>query len=92
MTESDVFRGHRNEYVCCRFRTTESGLSRESVLLQIDEADQPVLFVTDLGDGCWQANSRLPAGLRPGEHSVRIRTTCSTFSVPGVLRFQPSGA
>jgi tRNA (mo5U34)-methyltransferase len=87
MTESDIFHGHRNEYVCCRFQTTETGLERESVILRIDEAVQPVLFLTNLGNGRWQANSRLPAGLTPGTHSVRIGTIRSPLSLPGKIMF-----
>ncbi len=89
MTESDIFHGHRNEYVCCRFRTAVSGLDRVSIILEIDEAEQPLLFLTDLGDGCWQANSRLPAGLQPGSHRVRVRTLGSAFSAPGEIFFRP---
>jgi tRNA (mo5U34)-methyltransferase len=90
MTDSAIFHGHRNEYVCCRFRAAEPILDRESVILQIDDAPQPVLFLTDLGSGCWQANSRLPAGLKPGQVYVRIRTLHSVFSDPEEISFQPS--
>jgi hypothetical protein len=89
MTSSGVFHGHRNEYVCCRFRTAELELDRDTVILQIDDAAQPVLFLTDLGDGCWQANSRLPAGLKPGPHAVRVRSLQSAFSDPAEIFFQP---
>jgi tRNA (mo5U34)-methyltransferase len=92
MTESDVFHGHRNEYVCCRFRTAEPGLDRDSVILLIDDTEQSVVFLTDLGGGCWQANSRLPAGLEQGQHSVRIRTARSAFGTPGNILFQPPGS
>ncbi len=86
MTDSEVFHGHRNEYVCCRFRTPETALDRAAVILEIDEAAQPVLFLTDLGNGCWQTNSRLPAGLQPGSHSVRLRTLRSPFSTSHQIR------
>ena len=92
MTESDVFYGHRNEYVCCRFRTVETAIDRDSVILRIDDAEQPMLFLTDLGGGCWQANSRLPTGLKQGPHSVRIRTIRSAFGAPGNILFQPPGS
>jgi len=92
MTDSNVFHGHRNEYICCRFRTPEQALDRESVLLQIDDAAQPVLFLTDLGAGCWQANSRPPADQKPGSRSVRIRTLQSAFSDPAQIFFQPSSS
>ena len=89
MTESDVFRGYRNEYICCRFRTPETPLDRQSVVLEIDETAQPVLFLTDLGGGCWQTNSRLPAHTPPGRHRVRLRTISSPFSTPGSFRVEP---
>ncbi len=90
MTESNTFQGHRNEYVSCRFRTAEQALDRDTVILQIDDIPQPVLFLTDLGNGCWQANSRLPAGLTPGPHFVKFRTLHSALSDPVELKFQPS--
>jgi tRNA (mo5U34)-methyltransferase len=90
MTESDIFHGHRNEYVCCRFRTPETALDRAAVILEIDEIEQPVLFLTDLGDGCWQTNSRLPAGIPTGPHDVRLRTPHSPFSDPKLIRLQPA--
>jgi tRNA (mo5U34)-methyltransferase len=91
LTGSAVFQGHRNEYVCCRFRSAEAGLDRDTVILRVDDDEQPLLFLTDLGSGCWQANSRLPAGLQPGLHHVRVRTQRSVFGAPGDIQFQPSG-
>ena len=90
MTESDVFYGHRNEYVCCRFRTAETGLDRDSVILMIGEMEQPVAFLTDLGDGGWQANSRLPGGLTEGRQPVRVRTIHSPWSESRDVFFRPS--
>jgi tRNA (mo5U34)-methyltransferase len=92
MTDSDIFHGHRNEYVCCRFRSAEPSLDRDSVILRIDDAEQPVMFLTDLGGGCWQANARLPAGLGVGHHFVRISTLRSDFGAPGEISFRPSGS
>jgi tRNA (mo5U34)-methyltransferase len=80
MTESEVFEGHRNEYICCRFHSVEPALNRATVILEIDESQQPVLFLTDLGDNRWQANARLPNGLPPGPHRIRVRTLQSPFS------------
>ena len=80
MTESPRFHGYKDERLCCRFRTQEYGLKREDVILEVDEVEQPVLFLTDLGNGCWQTNSRFPRGLAPGAHRVRLRTVRSGFS------------
>ena len=80
MTESLRFHGYRDERLCCRFRTPEQGLKREDVILEIDGMEQPVLFLTDLGDGGWQTNSRFPQGLASGAHRVRLRTVRSSFS------------
>jgi hypothetical protein len=91
MSDSNVFHGHRNEYVCCRFRTPQPALDRESVILQIDEILQPVLFLTDIGAGCWQANSRLPGSMQPGTHQVRIRTTSSPFGSAQGMELRPAG-
>ena len=80
MTESEVFAGHRNEYVCCRFHSVVPALNRGNVILEIDEVAQALLFLTDLGDDRWQANARLPNGLAAGVHRVRVRTSRSPFS------------
>jgi hypothetical protein len=88
MTESDAFYGHRNEYISCRFRTTAPALDRGRVTLQVDEAEQPVVFLTDLGEGRWQANSRLPAGLVNGSHDVRIRILGGQFSEAAQIRLR----
>ena len=90
MTESAIFQGHRNEYVCCRFRTAETGLDRDRVILEIDDSRQSILFLTDLGAGAWQTNSRLPAGLAAGAHLVRVRTLDSGPSNSAEIVFQPS--
>jgi hypothetical protein len=92
MTESPRFHGYRDERLCCRFRTPERGLTREDVILEIDETEQPVLFLTDLGDGCWQTNSKLPRDPAPGAHRVRLRTVRSAFSHGAEIIFDPEGA
>jgi|GEM_PF-343621 tRNA (mo5U34)-methyltransferase len=80
VTETRIFRGYRNEYLICWFTTPETNLTREDVVLEIDQREQPVTFLCDLGNGAWQTNSRIPADLGPGRHSVRIRTIRSPFN------------
>jgi tRNA (mo5U34)-methyltransferase len=80
VTETRVFQGHRNEYLICWFVTTEEKLTREDVILAIDGVEQALLFLTDLREGAWQTNSRLPAALAPGPRRVRVRTIRSAWS------------
>jgi hypothetical protein len=90
-TETPVFQGYRNEYVICWFTTIETGLTREDILLEIDGAEQPVVFLTDIRENTWQTNSRLPAGLAAGPHRARLRTIRSGWSNQAefVLTSQP---
>jgi hypothetical protein len=83
VTGTRAFQGYRNEYLICWFTTPETGLTREDVILEIDGAEEPVLFLTDLRGGAWQTNSRLPAVMPPGSHQVRIRTIRSPWSNAG---------
>jgi hypothetical protein len=64
-------------------------LKRQDVLVQVDGHDVAVLFLTDVGDGRWQTNSRLPADLKPGPHRLRVRTARSPFSNEEEIRFEP---
>ena len=79
-TETPVFQGYRNEYVICWFTTLETGLTREDIILEIDGAEEPVVFLTDIRENTWQTNSRLPAGLAAGPHRARLRTIRSGWS------------
>ena len=64
----------------CWFTTLEAGLTRESIIVEIDGAEVPVAFLTDIRENTWQTNSRLPANLTPGPHRVRLRTIRSGWS------------
>jgi tRNA (mo5U34)-methyltransferase len=81
-TETPVFQGYRNEYVICWFTTLETGLTREDIILEIDGAEEPVVFLTDIRENTWQTNSRLPVVLAAGSHRARLRTIRSGWSNP----------
>jgi tRNA (mo5U34)-methyltransferase len=89
VTGTASFRGYKNEYLCVWFRSNERNLKRQDVLVQVDGHDLAVLFLTDVGDGRWQTNSRLPADLKPGRHRLRVRTAGSWFSHEVEIRFEP---
>ena len=88
ITTTAIFHGYKNEYLCARFRSRETDLKRQDVLVQVDGVDSGVLFLTDVGDGRWQTNSRLP-DLSPGTHQVRVRTARSPFSKEVEISFEP---
>lgn len=83
------FRGYKKEYLCARFRSEEPNLKREDVMVQVDGRDVPVVFLMEVGDGRWQADSRLPGDIPPGTHPVRVRTARSPFSNPMEIQFDP---
>jgi tRNA (mo5U34)-methyltransferase len=89
VTGTTQFRGYKNEYLCTWFRSAEQDLKRHDVLVQVDGLDAPVLFLTDVGGGRWQTNSRLPSELAPGTHRVRVRTARSPVSNVFEIRFDP---
>jgi hypothetical protein len=89
VTGSPSFRGYKNEYLCTWFRSREPDLKRQDVLVQVDGQDVPVLFLTDVGEGRWQTNSRLPSGLVAGIHQLRVRTGRSSFGEDVEISFDP---
>ena len=88
VTGTTSFRGYKNEYLCVWFRSTGK-LTRSDVLVQVDGRDVPVLFLTDVGQGRWQTNSRLPVDLEPSSHRLRVRTAASPFSEEVEIRSEP---
>jgi hypothetical protein len=89
VTGTASFRGYKNEYLCTWFRSKEAELKRQDVLLQVDGRDVGVLFLTDVGQGRWQTNSRLPGELSPGAHRLSLRTARSQFSQEVEIDFEP---
>lgn len=82
LDHSNVFHGYRAERLCCRFRCGEQNPSRDTLLACIDTEASPqhIAFLTDLGDGQWQANISVSAGLIAGTHTLRLRTLNSHWS------------
>lgn len=89
LTGTSSFRGYKKEYLCARFRSSEAGLTRQDVALQVAGRDVAVVFLMDVGDGQWQADSRLPDDIPPGTHPVRVRTARSPFSNAVEIQFEP---
>ena len=89
LTGTSSFRGYKREFLCARFRSKQPNLARQDVVIQVDGRDVAVVFLMDVGDGRWQADSRLPGDIPPGTHRVRVRTARSPFSNPMEIQFDP---
>ena len=64
----------KDEYVCCFFKGVEGGVTAENLRVEVDGYGTQTLFVTADGNGGYQANCLRPVGLKPGVHSVTLRT------------------
>lgn len=76
------FSTRAEEYVSCWFQSAREALRREEVRLEMGGYGAICLYVRHEPDGSWLANFRLPPGLDPGWHEVRLRYADSTWSQP----------
>jgi tRNA (mo5U34)-methyltransferase len=74
------FSAARDEYISCWFSTPEQQLTRDSVQPVVGDWGTVPISVQMKGDGLWQTNFKLPPGLPPGFHEIRLRTLNSAFS------------
>ena len=72
------FASRKEQYVACWFRTGRASVKRELLRLEIGPFGIPALYVKQQGDA-WLANFRLPPGLSPGWHDVRLRFADTDF-------------
>jgi hypothetical protein len=79
------FSSARDEYISCWFRTAEVHLTRQTVQPTVGDWGSVPLSVQPKGEGLWQMNFKLPPGLGPGFHEVRLRTLKSVFSKPAKI-------
>jgi hypothetical protein len=78
LSETREFFGHSSEYLCCCFHLGTQQPEREDIVIEIGGHECTPSFVGSAegwgpGEG-WQANVKLPPGLAPGSHTVRVRT------------------
>ncbi len=79
-TQLAQFHPLKDEYLCCYFKSLESGLTADSLFVEVDGFGTQTLVVTASGDGAWQADCMRPPALSPGRHRVRLRTSHSSRS------------
>jgi tRNA (mo5U34)-methyltransferase len=75
-----IFSSDKEEYLSLWFRCDAEALSRDQVLPEVGEFAAPVLVIKRVEPGLFIANVRVPPGLRPGEHAVRLRLENSAYS------------
>jgi len=88
--EDNVFQPNKDEYLCLAF-LYEGDLKRNDVLVEIDEFGVPPLILVKHDAGYWQVNAKLPPGLSPGDHEVRVGTRAAGFSESVQVRMLPEG-
>jgi hypothetical protein len=74
------FRSRKEEYVTLWFSTPVAELNRKDLRPEIGGFGTQALFLKNQGAGDWMLNIRVPPGLKPGRHPVRLRTAESRFS------------
>ena len=74
------FQSRYDHCVTCLFAWSALLLSREEVKPEVGGYGVRPLDVARIEGGRWQVNFKLPPGLEPGWHEVRLRTAESGFS------------
>jgi tRNA (mo5U34)-methyltransferase len=72
------FSSRKEEYISCWFRAPRE-VAREELRLEAGGFGVPALYVRREADGSQLANFRLPPGVSPGWHEVRLRLESSGF-------------
>ena len=86
-----VFQPRKDEYLVLAF-LYEGALREEDVLVEVDRYGVPALVLVRHEAGYWQVNCKVPPGISPGEHEVRVGTRNAGFSEPVRIRMLPAGA
>jgi tRNA (mo5U34)-methyltransferase len=79
-TYVSTFHPDKDEYLCCYFKSEESGHTPDSLFVEVDGFGTHALAVAQTGPNGYQANCLRPPGLLPGKHEVRLRTRHSARS------------
>jgi tRNA (mo5U34)-methyltransferase len=74
------FSASRDEYVSAWFSTTSTGLTADDVFPEAGDYGSRPLKVASAGPDGWEVVFKLPPGLEPGWHPVRLRVRDSAWS------------
>jgi tRNA (mo5U34)-methyltransferase len=86
-----LFQPRKDEYMCLAFRYNGE-LTRDDILVEVDHYGVPAIVLVKHTAGYWQVNVRVPPGISPGDHAVRLGTARGGFSDPVRIRMLPAGA
>ena len=75
-----LFSSDKEEYLTYWFTCDAASVEKDQVLPEVGEFAAPVLVVKMVEPGVFVANVRIPPGLAPGPHTVRLRLADSAFS------------
>jgi tRNA (mo5U34)-methyltransferase len=77
------FDTRRDEYLSCAFKTEQRELTLNDVQPNVSGYGGRPISITNLGGDLWQANFKLPPGLTPGWHEVRMGVRGGPVQVAG---------
>ena len=77
---ASYFHLQKDEYLVCFFEIDLPSLAKEDVLVEVDGYGTPALLLVQTAPQSWQVNCVKPPDLRPGAHTVKLRTRQSNFS------------
>jgi tRNA (mo5U34)-methyltransferase len=86
-----VFQPRKDEYLCLAF-LHEGDLKKDEVLVEVDRFGVPAIVLAKHAAGYWQVNVKVPPGIPPGAHDVRVGTVRAGFSEPVGITMLPQGA
>jgi SAM-dependent methyltransferase len=86
-----IFQPRKDEYVVLAF-LYDGHLTKDDVLVEVDRYGVPALILVHHDAGYWQVNCKVPPGISPGDHEVRVGTKAAGFSEPVRIRMLPLGA
>jgi tRNA (mo5U34)-methyltransferase len=86
-----VFQCGKDEYIYISF-LAEGDITRENVFVHVDQFGAPALTLSRADNGLWQVNVRVPPGLMPGIHHVRVGLPGTPLSNPREITVLPASA
>ena len=80
-THDHTFSAHADDYLTLYFTHSSAALTCDNVYPEIGGYGARPLYVAEAGGG-WQASCKIPPGLNPGWHNVRLRVENSRYTPP----------